>query len=166
MNAGTNTLSTTPPRRHAGDHPDRGADDEREQERDPDEEDRVRQRPADHLGHRRRVVRRRETEIEVHDPAQVRDVVLPDRLIATAEHRLVRLDQARVGGKLGGVEMLKQSGDRVPRHQPGKQEVDRQRNPDCEGVEDEATSEPAHVDSPSLDRRAVEGSARRLAGGS
>ena len=72
------------------------------------------------------------------DAVQVRDVVLPDRVMTAAEQRLVGLDEARVRGELRGVQMREQPGDRVPRHQSRQQEVDRQGGPEREGVEGES----------------------------
>ena len=126
-------------------HSDARADEEREHEGDADQEHRVRQRPADHLRHGRRVVRRRDAEVEVRDPVQVGDVVLPDRVVAAAEQRLVGLDDSRIGGELRGRQVLEQAAERAPRHEPREQEVDRQRDPDREDVEGEPTGEPAHV---------------------
>ena len=144
-----------------GDHADGGADDEREQEGDADQEDRVRQRPADHLGHGRRVVRRRDAEVEVRDPAEVRDVVLPDRVVATAEQRLVGLMIPGLAESCDGLRCCEQPADRAAGHQPREQEVDRQRDPDREDVEDEPTGEPAHIGSSEGKRRAVRRRAAR-----
>ena len=41
--------------------------------------------------------------------------------------------------------MLEDAADRRSGHQPWQQEVERQRNPDGEEVEEEASEEPAHV---------------------
>ena len=51
----------------------------------------------------------------------------------------------RVGRDLGRAEVLEQAAQRAPGHQPREQEVDRQRDPDREDVEDESAGEPAHV---------------------
>ena len=75
-----------------GERPQRRADEERAEETGADQEDRPRQRVADHLGHGRRVVGGGDAEVEVRDPAQVDDVVVPDRVVAAAEQRLVGLD--------------------------------------------------------------------------
>ena len=109
-----------------------------------DEDDRVRQRPRHDLGHLRRVVRRRDAEVERRDAVQVLDVALPDRLVAAAEQRLVGLDDPGVRLDLRRGEPLEDAADRVARHQARQQEVERQRHPDGEDVEDEAAEEPAH----------------------
>src|SRR5262245_33967216 len=52
--------------------------------------------------------------------------------------------------------MLQDPVDRAPRHQARQQEVDRQRDPEGEGVEDEPSGEPAHFRSSERKRRAGE----------
>jgi hypothetical protein len=74
--------AASPPR---SDHPDRYPEQERDEKRDADEKDRVRERPADDLRDRRGVVRARDAEVEVGDPVEVDDVVLPDRVVPSPE---------------------------------------------------------------------------------
>ena len=75
---------------------------------------------------------------------QVLPVRSPDRLMAAAQQRLVRLDDSRVRLDLRRREVLEDASDRIARHHARKQERDRQRHPSGEGIEAETAEEPAH----------------------
>ena len=81
--------------------------------------------------------------------------------IASAEQRLVRQQHTRIRRELRGVHVLEQAAEWVPGHEPREQEVDRQRDPDREDVEEETADEPAHVPRLERNRRAE----RRPVGG-
>src|SRR6202043_891183 len=77
--------AAAPPR---GDRADRGAEDEREDEGDTHERDRVRKRAADDARHLGRIVRGRDAEVEMRDAAEVLPVRGGDRLVVAAEELL------------------------------------------------------------------------------
>ena len=67
---------------------------------------------TDDLRDRRRVVRRRDPEVQVRKAVQVDDVVVPDRPLAAAEQCLVGLDDPRVRLDLRRREALQHAADR------------------------------------------------------
>jgi len=70
----------------------------------------------------------------VCDPAEVGDVVVPDRVVTAAEQDLVGVDDPWVRLNLRWREVLEDPAEGIAGHQPREQEVDRQRDPNREDV--------------------------------
>ena len=129
---GTTNVSSAPPRRQAAIIPIAVPNTNASRNAIPTSTIEYGQHASDDLGDGCRVVRGRDAEVEVAEPVQVGDVVVPDRPFAAAEQRLVGLDDSRVRLDLSGREALQDTADRVARHQARQQEVQRQGDPDGE----------------------------------
>ena len=133
-----------------------GADRERDERREAHECHRPDQRLADHLGHGPHAVEQRDAEVAAQEHAPVVEVLLPERRVGVeAEQRAQRF--GRLGCDIAVAGEVRTH--RIALHHAGQEEVDRDRGPQREQVEEGASADEAPRDA----RVALDGAGRRRA---